>query len=263
LRSKSLTIGLLLAALLLSCRQSEEYYRYTARYQQTLGDIAKELALDEKETGKLAEYNQLSLDAPLDARQQVRIPKKILSQKERKFMEALEQVRVYFTKEELPTAENLLRELVLEKPQMSGLYYQLGLVLWREGKDQEAYRYLTIASACLPNDPDVAYALGTVASKLGKDYSAVQYFLDALAVSDRTIYHYSLALAYHQLGMKEEADKELKLAIAKGDLPKILKERAEEYLRQMEAELAPPPAELAPPPAGLTPPPGNITNSSQ
>ena len=237
MKTKGLTIGLVLAIQLLSCRQSEEYYHYTARYQQTLGDIAKELALDEKETGRLADYNQLSLDAPLDARKQVRIPREILTKKERKFMELLEQVRVYFTKGELPTAESLLRELVLEKPQMSGLYYQLGLVLWREGKDREAYKYLSIAGAYLPGDPDVAYALGTVSSKLGKGYSAVQHFLDALAISDRAIYHYSLALAYYDLGMKEEAGAELKLAVAQEDLPKILKERAEEYLRQIEAEL--------------------------
>lgn len=221
-----------------SCKHPEEYYRYTVRHQQTLAEVARELALDDEEAKELADYNQLGLDVPLEASRQVRIPRDILSKDEREFMEMVERSRAYYTKGDFASAEALLRKLVEEMPGLKGLYYQLGLVLWQENATEEAYRYLTLAGIDLSDDPDVAFALGTVAMELGRPYAAVQHFLDSLSILERAIYRYSLSLAYYEIGDAELALKEMKTALAMEGLPQVLRERALEYEQQMKASLA-------------------------
>ncbi|MBI3336183.1 tetratricopeptide repeat protein [Candidatus Peregrinibacteria bacterium] len=60
--------------------------------------------------------------------------------------------------------------------------WHTGIEFLHEGKDQEAEEAFRVARSLCPQNPDVLYYLGLVASKKGDQKSAKQYFQEALSI---------------------------------------------------------------------------------
>ena len=103
----------------------------------------------------------------------------------------------------------LERELSLN-PRDAESLYQLGEISWRRGDEDAALNHYTKAVDLQPRFAEALIALGKALIARGEFERAARYLQTAIQIdSENEVAHYRLAQAYRQLGLIEEAVKEL------------------------------------------------------
>jgi Tfp pilus assembly protein PilF len=114
--------------------------------------------------------------------------------------------RSYLEQEEFGKAEAVLISGVGRFPEDVPLRLALAEVLLHQGRGAEAYREYEAALAIGPNEPEVQFAAGTLASSLGRNDRAIEHYSMARS-ADTTDPRYPLFLAavQHETGQTREA----------------------------------------------------------
>jgi NADP-dependent 3-hydroxy acid dehydrogenase YdfG/Flp pilus assembly protein TadD len=104
--------------------------------------------------------------------------------------------------------ESYLR-LIESNPGFTDAAYRLGMIIAGHfpGEEEEAGRYFKQAGKLDPSNADAFYQYGLLmAESFGKPKKAIKYFKRAIEASPlHPFAHYDLALAYHQLGERDQA----------------------------------------------------------
>jgi tetratricopeptide (TPR) repeat protein len=88
---------------------------------------------------------------------------------------------VYQALDKPDEAVKLFQAAAAAQPNNGRLQYDLGLFLWKKGKNEEAYEVLKKAAVLLPENHEIEYHLGVTAIGLQKNDEAVQYLEKYLA----------------------------------------------------------------------------------
>ncbi len=79
-------------------------------------------------------------------------------------------------------AENLLRQVLIENPEVSQVNYSLALLMAEMGKIDESRFYFLKAMALLPDQPRIIYNLALLENSQGNTAKAEDYLLKALDI---------------------------------------------------------------------------------
>jgi Flp pilus assembly protein TadD len=112
-------------------------------------------------------------------------------------------------------AETLWRTTLARSPQAWIAHNNLGLLLGRQGRDEEARRHIARAVALKPSCFQCLTNLGALQGRRGHTADAVALFREALRVEPRYAEaHLNLALALLRLGQPAEAQRHLRRTVA-------------------------------------------------
>jgi tetratricopeptide (TPR) repeat protein len=120
---------------------------------------------------------------------------------------------LYLSQSRIPEAVAELQKELDVNPGYAGAYYKLADADMRMEKFEEAERLLQRSIWLDPASTGPYILLGKVLEKKGESELAVRTLQRALTMDpNNPISHYLLGQAYHELGRKDEADSEFKLA---------------------------------------------------
>lgn len=157
----------------------------------------------------------------------------------------------YFSMEQFPQAEALLTEVLKENPKYVYAAHNISKVLRRQGRHQEALKYIKMALKQDRNDIEALNSIGAIYAELGNTKKAVYYFKEALKLSPE---HFdgvkNLGMALLDAGDIKEGHRYLKKALKLrpdfGDIYLTLvrsdaykgKKQQEEVIQELERRIA-------------------------
>ena len=106
---------------------------------------------------------------------------------------------------ETAQAETLYREAIAAKPDFSQAYYNLGNVLSRAGRKEEAARHFLRAAQIDPRMAAAHFGLGTVLRDLRRTEEALRCFLTAADIAPDADIFANIGVLYHLKAMYNEA----------------------------------------------------------
>jgi len=107
---------------------------------------------------------------------------------------------------EFQAAEAFYRALMKLAPEQAGIPYNLGALLQRQGRSEEAAEAFKLSLSIRPLNADAHNNLGVALQSLGRDEEAIAAFHQALALKpDSAEAHRNLGIGLRRLGQLEEA----------------------------------------------------------
>ncbi|HTS16111.1 MAG TPA: tetratricopeptide repeat protein [Verrucomicrobiae bacterium] len=103
-------------------------------------------------------------------------------------------------------AEVACQALLLAAPGDGQVCFLLGMVLHKEGRDEEAVRWLSRAATFQPESAQIVSGLGCAYSAMGENHLAMDYFARSIQLDPRCAdTYYSMGNACYRMGQTERA----------------------------------------------------------
>lgn len=239
-RPAALLAGLFILASVSGCgpeRRGADF-TYVARKGDTIRKVSARYFNEEDLAERIAEYNELTADAPLPAGTRVRIPYRAVkdAKADPALMRTLNEARALAARGDYGPARNALEEVAGKIPDDPAAVYNLGLLSVLEGDAPAAVAHLERAAALAPGDTEVLQALATARLNSGNREGAVAALEEALVADPECEYAlFSLGMVYADAGDYENARHYLFAYLLK-DNKSAAAERARRLLKEITGE---------------------------